>query len=134
MWYCSRHFSPFQALYTNLRPRTVNRHTWLMSKSKDATKNHKIPLLLQPAFLDPCVVPGLSYESSISQKRTKDALLLSRVPSRALFHRTLSSRSLKRSKSALLKCRVEGSLSTHLTVLRPQNSSISWSLQPRLPT
>ncbi|KAK1200477.1 FSTL5 protein, partial [Pygoscelis papua] len=55
------------------------------------------------------------------------------LPSRALSHGTLPSRSLKRPESALLKARVVSLLCALLGALRILNSTISRSLQPRLP-
>ena len=53
--------------------------------------------------------------------------------SRALSHGTLPSRFLKRPKSALLKSRAVSLLVILLPAPRILNSTISWSLKPRLP-
>ncbi|KAM6306894.1 erbin-like [Podargus strigoides] len=60
-------------------------------------------------------------------------LMTVREVSSASSHGTPLSRSLKRSKSALLKSRVVSLLHTLLVALRILNSTISWSLQPRIP-
>ena len=54
------------------------------------------------------------------------------LPSRALSHGILPSRSLRSPKSALLKTRVASLLRTLLAALGILNS-ILWSLQPRMP-
>jgi len=55
------------------------------------------------------------------------------LPFRDLSHGTLPSRSLVRPKSVLLKSRAVSLLCVLLAALRILNSTISWSLQPRLP-
>lgn len=55
------------------------------------------------------------------------------LPQRPLSHSALSSRSLNRANSVLLKSGVMSFLNTLLHVLRVLNSTISWSLQPKLP-
>ena len=62
-----------------------------------------------------------------------DQLSWAPLPSRALSHITLSNSSLTRSKSALLKSRVASFPHALFDALRIFNSTILWSLQPRLP-
>lgn len=54
-------------------------------------------------------------------------------PSRALSRGTYSNRSLKRPKLALLKSRVVSLVFALLPPVRILNSTMSWSLAPRLP-
>ena len=61
-----------------------------------------------------------------------DQLSWAPLPSRAISHGILPSRSLRRPKSALLKSRVASLLRTRLAALRIVNPTVLWSLQPRL--
>lgn len=125
---CYKHFNPFQA-YKNFSPRTVNRHAWLYFQIQRLNKKHKIPSLLQPAFLH--TLSHLAFPmNQADPKRGQNLLyclqgsLQGFIPCHGMlcfipYYSTLSSRSLKRSNSALLRCRVETLLYTHLAALRP---------------